>query len=735
MTAESFDPFESEEPTTASVDAAPPPVPATEASVTVPTELEAAEAASIVAGSDAVIGAPVAEPALVTAEPIPAATVSRRFSFRRSSPRLPSSSRRHSRLAGFAVAFLVSVAAVLFIFTAAAVVAANVYRDRVLPGVHTGSVDLSGLTRDEAIAKLQSVYAYLAQGEVTVTTPVGVASITYQQAGRGPDVEAMADAAMAVGHSGNPLADAATVVHSAAFRPDIPVIVEVDPTALAERLHQLVATSLVAPKNAQVAADGGNFSVTPSTSGRGMNENAMGSTIIEQLASTSAPADLQAGGAFVTIPPQISDADAQSAIARAQKMMIDVKLTWDTPPEGASATWKAQSWTITADQIRSWIVFGTRPDGTYAPAVDPAQVQAYVASVTANDIIRPTEPTVVFDSSGKPSSLTAGKDGVGVDAAATTTAISAYLDSLASGSAASGTVEIVTGPIHPQISNIETVAGMVVVGKWTTTFYPDISNGMGKNIRQPATNLNGQVIGPGQHFSFLAGVGPIDKAHGFTMGGVIVGGKSDHTGAMGGGICSASTTMFNAAATAGLQIDERHAHYYYINRYPIGRDATVLSDGRTTWDLRWTNDTPYPIVIRAWTTYGSKSTITIQLWSVEQTRTVTWTGGGKANIVVAHNNPPEYVSTLKPGQQNIAEYATNGFDTGVTRVVTDASGAVIHQDVWYSHYTAVNGQVQIGGAPPAPAPTAPPVEPAPTPVPTAALLVVIPVARRRKAAK
>jgi vancomycin resistance protein YoaR len=223
------------------------------------------------------------------------------------------------------------------------------------------------------------------------------------------------------------------------------------------------------------------------------------------------------------------------------------------------------------------------------------------------------------------------------------------------------------------------------------------------------------------------------------MGGVIVGGKSDHTGAMGGGICSASTTMFNAAATAGLQIDERHAHYYYINRYPIGRDATVLSDGRTTWDLRWTNDTPYPIVIRAWTTYGSKSTITIQLWSVEQTRTVTWTGGGKANIVVAHNNPPEYVSTLKPGQQNIAEYATNGFDTGVTRVVTDASGAVIHQDVWYSHYTAVNGQVQIGGAPPAPAPTAPPVEPAPTPVPTpvptAALLVVIPVARRRKAAK
>ena len=41
-------------------------------------------------------------------------------------------------------------------------------------------------------------------------------------------------------------------------------------------------------------------------------------------------------------------------------------------------------------------------------------------------------------------------------------------------------------------------------------------------------------------------------------------------GAMGGGICSASTTMFNAAANSGLQIDERHAHFYYISRYPVG---------------------------------------------------------------------------------------------------------------------------------------------------------------------
>jgi vancomycin resistance protein YoaR len=348
-------------------------------------------------------------------------------------------------------------------------------------------------------------------------------------------------------------------------------------------------------------------------------------------------------------------------------------------------------------------------------------VQAYLSNVTASDRVAPVEPGVVWDASGKPVDLTAGKDGLGVDAAGTTSEVSAYLDALASGGSIGPSVEAVTAPVHPQITSIDDVAGMVDVGQWTTTFYPDISNGMGKNIRQPAANLNGQVINPGQEFSFLGGVGPIDPAHGFAMGGVIKGGKSDHTGAMGGGICSASTTMFNAAANAGLQIDERHAHFYYINRYPVGRDATVYSDGATTWDVKWTNDTPYPIVIRAWATKGSKSTITIQLWSWPTNRTVTWSGGGMADIVKAVENPPEYTSSLPAGTTARAEFLTNGFKTSVTRIVTDASGKVIHDDTWGSSYAAVNGQLLIGGAPPKPQTPAPaPVPPTPAPAVIAA---------------
>jgi hypothetical protein len=50
----------------------------------------------------------------------------------------------------------------------------------------------------------------------------------------------------------------------------------------------------------------------------------------------------------------------------------------------------------------------------------------------------------------------------------------------------------------------------------------------------------------------------------------------------------------------------------------------------------------------------------------------------------------------------------------VTRVVRDASGAVVHNDTWYSDYKRVNGILLIGKA----ATTAPSPSPDPTPAPS-----------------
>jgi vancomycin resistance protein YoaR len=628
----------------------------------------------------------------------------RRHWFRRSPKRaktkVKARTSRKRLLLGFLAAFVVSALLGFFLVLAVAIGVSESYANRVVPGVRVGTVDLSGLTRDQAMARLQSNFSYLSKGEVTVTTPVGTTTITYEEAGRRPDVDAMADAAMAVGHSGNLIVDSATLAHSAAYGQIIPVVVQLDPNALAQRLRQLVGTSTIEPQNAQAITEGGAFSVTAATTGHGIDERTIQASIIDQLALTTAPADFTAGGTFTAVAPQITEKDAQDAVTRAQRMAIDVHLVWTQKPPAAPADWKPQTWTIPAAEIRNWIVFGLQTDGTYGPAINPDEIQAYVAKLTAGVGTKPVEPHVIWDpSTGKPASLADSQNGVGIDARATTAEVEAYLDALAAGKDVVPELEIATGWILPQIVSIDSISGMVMVGGHTTVFYPDISNGMGKNIRQPALNLDGKVIAPGAQFSFLGYVGPIDAAHGFAMGGVIVHGKSNHTGAMGGGICSASTTLFNAAADAGLQIDERHAHFYYINRYPVGRDATVFSDGYEVWDVKWTNDTPYPIVIRAWTTYGSKSTITIQLWTWPLNRTTTWSGGGMVDIVKAGENAPIYTDTLPAGQKARAEYATDGFKTSVTRVVTDSTGKVIHNDTWGSTYGMVNGQLLIGTGP------------------------------------
>jgi vancomycin resistance protein YoaR len=598
--------------------------------------------------------------------------------------------RRGGRAVRFAVAFAVGTIATLVLLTAVAVAAFSATSNRVVPGVHVGSVDVSGLNRDQVIARLQTSYAYLGDGEASVNTPVGAAPITYRETGRAPDVEVMADAAMSVGHTGNAIDDAVSMLRSAVGGRSLPVIVQIDPTAVATSVRRLVGTNQVLAQDARVTVQNGTFVVVKATPGSGLDEQAISAAIIDRLMQPDATANVRVDDTFVELGPKVTSQDAQDAIAAAQKMITDVNLTWG----GLSpATFK-----VDAQTVRSWLVFGFRVNGTYGPAADPVQVQAYLSRLSAKVGTPPVEPSVMHNKAGQATSLKGGKDGIAIDSAATWQAIEAYLEGLASGRSPASAVAIITEPILPT-TTLTSLKGTVILGggkgSWTTVFNPDISNGNGANIRIPAKLLNGQVVQPGEQFSFLKAMGTIDEAHGFAMGGVIASGKSDHTGAIGGGICSASTTMFNAAARAGLQIDERHAHFYYITRYPIGLDATVFVSGSQRMDLQWTNDTPNPIVIRAYTTPGAKSTIVVELWSQPLDRTVVLSAPYRKNVVPASDST-KFTTRLKPGVWGRADFPSDGYDTSRIRTVTDSTGKVIHRDLWLSKYRKVDGLLLIG---------------------------------------
>ena len=600
-----------------------------------------------------------------------------------------------------AVAFVVGAIATAILMGAAAAAVFDSYSGKVLPGVKVGSVDISGMTRDQVMALVKTQYHDLERGQATVTTPNGIATVTYSQAGRAPDAEAMADEAMAVGRSGNPILDTVAMVRTAAAGRELPVVVRVDPGAIATRLRQLVGTSDIPARDAKVTVEGTSFVPWMSTDGVGIDETALAGSLIDQLTQSNAPDDIRISGGTVILEPDITSQDADAAIVAAGRMIADTKLSWTatTSSDAGQASIAAGTSTLSADTIRGLIVFGTLMDGSYGPSIDPTKLRTVLTTMFHKVGTPAVEPSVVYDSSGKPSALSGGKSGMGIEIDGASRDIEKYLGDVARGGFPSE-VLLPTAPVAPQLT-LSSLTGMVIIGegqgKWTTTFYPDISNGNGANIRTPAKLLNGQVVAPGQQFSFLAAVSPIDLSHGYAMGGVIVHGKSDHTGAIGGGICSASTTMFNAAARAGREIDERHAHSYYITRYPVGLDATVFESGGETMDLKWTNDTSNPIVIRARTTKGSKSTITVELWSLPLDRIATFSPEYKANVIKATDHA-QYTTTLAVGQKNRAEYPTDGFDTSRTRTVTDSAGDVIHKDTWTSHYIKVDGLLQIGVA-------------------------------------
>lgn len=277
--------------------------------------------------------------------------------------------------------------------------------------------------------------------------------------------------------------------------------------------------------------------------------------------------------------------------------------------------------------------------------------------------------------------------------------------------------------VAPVYGGVAQAGSNVLLGQWTVHFTPSSFNGRGRNIRRPAQLINGMVIAPGAQFNFVKAAGPFTLANGYVTGAAIVGGEVKPDGVLGGGLCSAATTVFNAAVRAGLQIDRRTNHHFYISRYPVGLDATIwVTRRRASANVVFTNDTHNPITIKA---IRARRYVTFQVWGISDGRRVIWADPIITNVRPAGTNIV-YSNDLLPGRQRSFLSSSDGFDVVVGRTVTDAGGFVIHSDVFKSDYAPETGIIKRGRYPGDPAagmiyaritprPTGPP---SPTPKPS-----------------
>ena len=135
-----------------------------------------------------------------------------------------------------------------------------------------------------------------------------------------------------------------------------------------------------------------------------------------------------------------------------------------------------------------------------------------------------------------------------------------------------------------------------VIGTFYTKFGSSSSDRTG-NLRAGVSHIDGTILYPGEEFSTYEKVSPFTEENGYFLAGSYLNGSVVET--FGGGICQVSTTLYNAALLAELEIVERHNHSMLVNYVDISGDAAISG---TEKDFKFKNNKDFPIYIEGYLT-------------------------------------------------------------------------------------------------------------------------------------
>ena len=601
---------------------------------------------------------------------------------------LPTVERRSIRIP-FLAAFLFGLIGVLALGAGALYAYDRQYDGRILPGVRVGTVDLSGLSPADASARLSAGFAAVGEGELVLTGAGSTTTVPYAALDRHVDVDGLVSDALAVGRSGSVLdrivGDARTALRGVVLAPRV-----VFDGAKLEAAIEAAATPLERdPIDATVVATKTGFETTSATPGQSVDVDTAVKQAAAALQSFDTPATTQ-----VTIPvaerePNFTSDEALSAKSAAGLIARDIAITYGK-----------ESWTIKGDSVRSWLEITPTVDGRYVPIVQVGSLKKGLAPIAAKVLRSPVNATFLQSKGGGTFGVTASKDGRSLDVEATSRALMTALTDRGN-NVETPSVQATITIVKPKVSTEEAqkVAPLMRrISTWTTYFPISERNHFGANIWLPAQFINGTVVAPGDWFDFWASVGPVTASRGFGRGGAIINGQTDPQGAIGGGICSCSTTLFNAALRAGLEMHARRNHFYYINRYPLGLDATVfISDGGSKQTMSFRNDTPYPVLIKGIRyRVGSRGYVRFDLYSVPNGRTVVIGAPTVRNVRPAWDTV-QYTTSLPAGARKRLEDPVDGKDVWRT-VSVYQNGKLLRRHTYYSHYSRITGVLLIGAS-------------------------------------
>ncbi|CAN5695317.1 hypothetical protein BH23CHL5_BH23CHL5_26330 [soil metagenome] len=393
------------------------------------------------------------------------------------------------------------------------------------------------------------------------------------------------------------------------------------------------------------------------------------------------------------VPPILTEQAEAAATEGEELLQRGVRLTWDDNDVD-----------LTRSQLLAALTFVVRPDeeNPFVFGFDPDVLRDSLTSVFESAEVPAVEPQLRYVDR-QIVILSEGENGKTVNVEST---IDNVLSALATGEE---TARLVVETQEPSMSApvIDELTFEDVLAE-ASTYYGDSSNARRLNVEVASELQSGWLVAPGQEFSFAQYIGSVDEPSGFVTGFGIVDDPSGEgvttAPVIGGGICQVSTTIFQAAFWAGLEIVERYSHPYWIQAYGEpprgmqGLDAMVNIEDSGSLDLRFTNTTGNWIVVDV---EADGTTVTVKVrgtnpgWRVEVSQPVIY-NEVQPTTQTRYTNSSE----LPTGQQLQVEYSQKGFTSEVTRVITDEDGEVIDTSYVVSTYSPSQNTILRGtGAP------------------------------------
>lgn len=185
-----------------------------------------------------------------------------------------------------------------------------------------------------------------------------------------------------------------------------------------------------------------------------------------------------------------------------------------------------------------------------------------------------------------------------------------------------------------------------------STIYDASNRNRSNNIELASKKVNGTVVMPGEKFSYNTVVGKRTIEAGFKEGTAYIGGKVVPD--VGGGVCQLSSTLYNTALLANLEILERSSHMFLTGYVAASRDATVYYG---SLDFVFKNSRNYPIKIVSTTQNG---VCKVSIYGIKEETEYEVIIQSKVTSYINYTTTYKNDATIAEGKEVIEQHGANG---------------------------------------------------------------------------